>query len=656
MYLVTWLLDGTNAMSDGYGKIIDGNWIKHNFKDFEYIISTNLPSFCKNVLNNNYFNLVNERYLKIKEYLDFDIECNFLISWITFDDKFDQADSILDQNWYLSKFEIGTNLLQTDFSDFCFIELGISWLQESKLRLAKSLNYNLHLKYLWLWIIKGIPSLVDSDSGLEITITWLENNSDLAHIFCEPNFAEFWDKNANSNWLLVTALKWRKAILFNNSSQNLIYSNYIKKWVFNIDININILTQDLDNYIVNLGSDKYLEFIKSSMPIFWKENVGNEKFYNIQKKWIKIWDLAYSIIRQLRTINYELSEYEAYRLYFSGEDKLRYDSEELIKSHAPIDNNLLNSIWKRRKSLSIAEMIVVCSLYAPLIEKRKNKTITIIFKLIIIFVLIAIIYLIFKEYSLTKKYLVNSSEINKNLNSQFSDKQNRVSSHIKELENKLNDLNKNPNNLSESEYENTLKYQNELKRLEDLSSKKIAANINSENINVYLDQAKQGSMFAEFQLAEYYSNYNDYKLASYWYKKSADQGYADAQYALAELYSNGFVVGHSLITAFELYKKAAEQGHLESIYKVAQCYQNGVGVITNFSEAVQWYTLASERGHVASMYNLGILYERGLGVDKNLNDAIKLYKSAALLNYKPAIVKLNDLNIPTNHATEGTPN
>ena len=56
----------------------------------------------------------------------------------------------------------------------------------------------------------------------------------------------------------------------------------------------------------------------------------------------------------------------------------------------------------------------------------------------------------------------------------------------------------------------------------------------------------------------------DYKQAVYWYKKSAEQGYANAQYNLGVRYYNGDGVTRDIVKSYMWVSISAYSGHLQA--------------------------------------------------------------------------------------------
>jgi TPR repeat protein len=80
-----------------------------------------------------------------------------------------------------------------------------------------------------------------------------------------------------------------------------------------------------------------------------------------------------------------------------------------------------------------------------------------------------------------------------------------------------------------------------------------------------LDSARKGDVKNQTELASMYcfaldGVIKDYKLAFYWFKKSAEQGDKEAQFRVGECYQKGNGVEEDIEEAKKWYQKAASQG------------------------------------------------------------------------------------------------
>ena len=136
------------------------------------------------------------------------------------------------------------------------------------------------------------------------------------------------------------------------------------------------------------------------------------------------------------------------------------------------------------------------------------------------------------------------------------------------------------------------------------------------------------------------------RLASDWYKKSADGGNIEAMVSLADYYKDGEVDGKNLDDAIGLYKKAALAGDWRAQHVLAEIYSSGESVSLNYAEALKWALLAADNDGTADVLCLvGKCYEEGLGTEKNMAKALQYYQKAAKKDSskaQPALARIGD--------------
>lgn len=164
-----------------------------------------------------------------------------------------------------------------------------------------------------------------------------------------------------------------------------------------------------------------------------------------------------------------------------------------------------------------------------------------------------------------------------------------------------------------------------------------------------LRKAQNGDAMAQFYLGVCYDFgkgvKQDYKMAVYWYRKSAEQGNVDAQFNLGGCYDTGQGVPQSYEKAAYWYRKAADQGDAAAQYNLGVCYYQGEGVPQSYEKAVQWFGEAAEQSHADAQYYLGMCYEKGEGVDPDPETALEWYRKVAEQgqeNAKKALTRLED--------------
>lgn len=97
--------------------------------------------------------------------------------------------------------------------------------------------------------------------------------------------------------------------------------------------------------------------------------------------------------------------------------------------------------------------------------------------------------------------------------------------------------------------------------------------------------AKKGNATAQFYVGKFCFDSGDFKYAFYWYRKSADKGFANSQNNLGVMYENAYHVTKDEFEAFRLYQLAAEQNLGIAQRNVERCYYDGVGVYESNDEA-----------------------------------------------------------------------
>lgn len=131
------------------------------------------------------------------------------------------------------------------------------------------------------------------------------------------------------------------------------------------------------------------------------------------------------------------------------------------------------------------------------------------------------------------------------------------------------------------------------------------------------------------EIARKYLHNKELETSVYWYRKSAEQGYADAQNALAFRYYEGDGVQKDFAEAVKWWQKAAEQGNSTSQCYLAWRYYLGEGVEKNLEESTKWWLKAAEQGNSEAQRCLGNNYSNGEGVEKNPVEAAKWWLKAA---------------------------
>ncbi|WP_428085808.1 tetratricopeptide repeat protein [Candidatus Thioglobus sp.] len=107
----------------------------------------------------------------------------------------------------------------------------------------------------------------------------------------------------------------------------------------------------------------------------------------------------------------------------------------------------------------------------------------------------------------------------------------------------------------------------------------------------YLRAANQLDPEAQFHLAQFHQQRNNYSQAVFYYRKAADQGHSYAQFALAMNLLEGRGVIKDENKAQQLFLAAAEAGHIKAQFQLGRLLMNN----DQISEARIWLSKASDQ-------------------------------------------------------------
>jgi uncharacterized protein len=107
----------------------------------------------------------------------------------------------------------------------------------------------------------------------------------------------------------------------------------------------------------------------------------------------------------------------------------------------------------------------------------------------------------------------------------------------------------------------------------------------------------------------------NFKRASLWFRKAAEQGHAGAQVNLGTLYFLGRGVSESDQEALFWFRKAAAQRDALAFAKLGRMYEQGRGVPQDFVQAHMWYNLSAAHGEKQAVENRDAL-TRLMGPDQ----------------------------------------
>ena len=122
----------------------------------------------------------------------------------------------------------------------------------------------------------------------------------------------------------------------------------------------------------------------------------------------------------------------------------------------------------------------------------------------------------------------------------------------------------------------------------------------------------------------------DPEKAAYWYRRSAETGFAAAQFNIGIRYEQGRGVPQDASEAAKWFLKAAEQGLADAEETMGYYYASGTGVTKDYREAMKWFRRAVEHGNTSACSSIGILYDKGDGVPIDHNRAVQYYIMGAM--------------------------
>ena len=195
---------------------------------------------------------------------------------------------------------------------------------------------------------------------------------------------------------------------------------------------------------------------------------------------------------------------------------------------------------------------------------------------------------------------------------------------------------------------------------------------NEESYKIFKQLAEQGDAKSQNVLGSGYQHgfwgEIDIKQAKYWYKKSADQGFAGAIYNLGSLdflkghhkqalpyfeksaalnnanalnmlgiyYNNGIVFEQNHEKALEYFRKSAQQRNRDAQFNIGQAYYYGEGVEQDYKKAFEWLVKSAKQDYSLAQIQLAEMYFSGKGVKKDVTKAIEIIKPLAELGDEKA--------------------
>lgn len=138
-------------------------------------------------------------------------------------------------------------------------------------------------------------------------------------------------------------------------------------------------------------------------------------------------------------------------------------------------------------------------------------------------------------------------------------------------------------------------------------------------------------------LSELKKDDGDKEMATYYFRKSAKNGYPKGEYLIGKAYYEGNGIPHSWKHAIKWLTLSAEHGNSEAMYWLGRIYHYGIGGERNSMKALELYTKSADLGNGRAMKELGKVYHTGeLGVI-NENRSSEFYEKAWEVLYEKAL-------------------
>ena len=152
----------------------------------------------------------------------------------------------------------------------------------------------------------------------------------------------------------------------------------------------------------------------------------------------------------------------------------------------------------------------------------------------------------------------------------------------------------------------------------------------------YLKSAEGGYALAQAEVGERYEKgtgcVKDVDKAYSWMLKAANQDISWAQHRVAKYLVNGDGCKKDIVEAVRWLKKSADDDYLPALFDYGMACANGLGMTRNNDEAVKWLTKAGERDHLGAVCALANAYASGNEfARKDMNQAFYWLKKAARL-------------------------
>ena len=154
--------------------------------------------------------------------------------------------------------------------------------------------------------------------------------------------------------------------------------------------------------------------------------------------------------------------------------------------------------------------------------------------------------------------------------------------------------------------------------------------------NFWLPAAQRGYPEAQRQFAERWKDRKELanlglpeiqQTSEYWYRCSANQGYARGQLDLANFLRNRVIV--NLEEVFYWADLAAKQDNVAAQILVGQMHRDGQAIDPSGLLAQDWFSKAISLGSYIAAHELGVMYLLGNGIEEDYERALELITKAA---------------------------
>lgn len=109
----------------------------------------------------------------------------------------------------------------------------------------------------------------------------------------------------------------------------------------------------------------------------------------------------------------------------------------------------------------------------------------------------------------------------------------------------------------------------------------------------------------------------------------ATAGDAESQHVFAVIHARGMTGEVDVRVANFWWRRAAGQGFARAQYSYGESLRQGRGIALDSKEAIRWMTLAAEQGHPIAQYNIGFAHTVGFGAPLDFAVAQRWFEKSA---------------------------